>query len=438
MTASQTVAATIARERMIEVQGRVLAAFSGGADSTALVLLLSELGYDLSLGHVDHGLREESAAEAGRCARVAESLGIPFFSRRVSVSPPTQAEARRVRYLALEEMAAEAGASRIATGHTLDDEVETVRLRLDRGGFGLGIPPVRGAVVRPLLDLRRAETEEVCCAHGIEYLTDPSNFNPRYRRVAVRAGLASAPQGEIFRLARVGQAARALATGTDAAADELWRRIAFCTGPQVRLGRSALRDAPAPVGGALLRRAAGKLGLELTSGAVADALAKVVPVTGARLDLPGGHAVWSERAEVVLGRHEVDKVLPEMQIPVPGSARLPAWGLTFSAEPVPLPAGRRAAPADRLSEYVDASQLGESLVVRQWRPGDRFHPLGAPGSRKLQDFFVDAGVPCARRRQVPVVAAGDRIVWVAGHRLDDRFKLGPATTAVLRLTVEAA
>ncbi|MEX0789723.1 MAG: tRNA lysidine(34) synthetase TilS, partial [Actinomycetota bacterium] len=88
-------------------------------------------------------------------------------------------------------------------------------------------------------------------------------------------------------------------------------------------------------------------------------------------------------------------------------------------------------------ELIDAAVVQAGLAVRQWRAGDRFRPLGAPGSRKLQDFFVDAGVPREARHSVPLIVCGEDIVWVGGHRLDDRFKVTPATTETLRLTLTA-
>ncbi|MEX0789738.1 MAG: tRNA lysidine(34) synthetase TilS, partial [Actinomycetota bacterium] len=160
MTPAERAADAIARHQMLLPGERVLAGFSGGADSTAMVLLLKELGYEVILGHVDHGMRPCSSDDARHCRAVARRLGLEYSESRVQVEPATQAEARRVRYAALQRMAAAGGAGRIATGHTMDDQAETVMLRLDRGGYGLGIPPVRDNIVRPILNLRRKDTEQ--------------------------------------------------------------------------------------------------------------------------------------------------------------------------------------------------------------------------------------------------------------------------------------
>ncbi|HEX2149923.1 MAG TPA: tRNA lysidine(34) synthetase TilS [Actinomycetota bacterium] len=435
MTPAETAADTIARHQMLLPGDRVLAAFSGGADSTALVLVLQQLGYDVVLGHVDHGMRPGSSGDARHCKSVARRLGLPFLQASVTVDPPTQSEARRVRYQALQTMADGCGATRIATGHTMDDQAETVMLRLGRGGYGLGIPPVRDNIIRPILELRRRDTEQVCRLARLDFCMDPSNRNLKYRRVAVRADLASSPGGEIARLAALARTTRAESDAVLAEVNRLWPSLAGTIPDGVCLVRAALAQASAAVRTQLIRRAAGELGLELSSRVVRDIIGKVVPVTGARLALRGNLWVWSERDRLVFGRFELPRALPQVTVRVPGTTALPGWDTQITVERGgPLTAWS----TDRSTELVDASLLGAGLAVRQWKPGDRFRPLGAPGTRKVQDFFVDAGVPRTLRHTVPLVVSGDNIVWVGGHRVDDRFKVNAETTQVLRLTLTTA
>jgi len=179
------VAAWIKAAALLDPSEKVFVAFSGGADSTALAIVLNKLGYRVSLGHVDHRMRAESALDAEHCARIAGQMGLSLRVTRVSVNPSTEAAARNQRYPALLSMAQAAGCRSIATGHTLNDQAETVMMRLQRGGFGLGIPPQRTLagrtlaegcrVVRPLLQISRAETQAVCDEAGIVYIEDPSN-----------------------------------------------------------------------------------------------------------------------------------------------------------------------------------------------------------------------------------------------------------------------
>ena len=312
---------------------------------------------------------------AGRWPRTCD---LTVYEKKVKVDPPTQAEARRVRYLALEQMAKDSGADRIATGHTADDQAETVVLRLDRGGYGMGIPPVRGAVIRPLLDLRRRDTESVCRRAGIEFCMDPSNKNPKYRRIAVRARLAGASDAEIGRLTAAADEAWRSTQAVAQRVEVLWPGISTTSDREVRIARRRLQQTEEPVKQQLVRRAAVGMGLELTNQVVKDILRKVVPVTGARLALPGGLSVWSERKEVVIrSLRTAENAAPG--IPEDARDHNPA-GMGSRAKPGGLPdaartrwgprsihrAGRRRSP--------DRRNFGPTVAARRPVP-----PPGRPG-----------------------------------------------------------
>ncbi len=187
---------TCQRRRLLGASDRVVAALSGGPDSTALVAVLAALRdagrlASLSAIHVDHRLRPDSARDGEACAHLCRRLGVPLLRVEVEVAPGNvQAQARRARYAALRLAAARAGATRIATGHTRSDQAETVLLRLLRGSGarGLsGIPPRRGPIVRPLIDRSRREVLAYLRARRLSWLEDPTNASPRYLRNRVRA-----------------------------------------------------------------------------------------------------------------------------------------------------------------------------------------------------------------------------------------------------------
>lgn len=169
-------------------KGPVALAVSGGPDSTALMILARSFGLEGVVVHVDHGLRDGSEREAGVVAKSAQALGFAFESRRVEVldGPDLEARARRARYEALPPT--------VLTGHTMDDQAETVLLNVLRGSATDGLRGMRyelaratgGRVIRPLLGLRRSETELLCQLWGLEVVTDPSNRDPRFRRNRVR------------------------------------------------------------------------------------------------------------------------------------------------------------------------------------------------------------------------------------------------------------
>jgi tRNA(Ile)-lysidine synthase len=159
---------------------KVDCAFSGGADSTALLILATAAGLHVTAHHVDHGLRPESSTEANRAQVIAEQLGVAIVVHRVDVDPGPnlEARARKARFAALP-----AGS---LTGHTADDQAETVLIRLLRGAGVTGLAAIPPGPTHPLLALRRHETVAICATRGIEPIIDPSNSDPAMWRNRVR------------------------------------------------------------------------------------------------------------------------------------------------------------------------------------------------------------------------------------------------------------
>lgn len=187
---------TVRRYKMFPQGQTVLVAVSGGPDSMCLIDVLGRLSSDsgltLDVAHVDHGLNSASREIAARVARHAAESGYDAHVVRAPdlAGPNLQARARAFRYGFFETIARQIGASAIATGHTLDDRVETTLQRLIHGaGTAViaGIPPVDGGRARPLIEIRRAETRSYCETRGLEFVDDPANSDDRFERAAVRA-----------------------------------------------------------------------------------------------------------------------------------------------------------------------------------------------------------------------------------------------------------
>lgn len=410
----------------------MLVAFSGGPDSTALALVLASGGCDVVLGHVDHAMRPESAADARHCVAVAATLGLPIDVVRLAEAPAGEAAAREARYGALESMAQRAGATEIATGHTLDDDAETVLLRLGRGGYPLGIPPRRGRVVRPLLAMRRRETVALCEACGIPVLADPTNLDERFARNHIRHSVLPLLGDEaIVGLARLADATRRAKQRHDDVVDRLLSAVSRPPRPDclLRLDRQALAGLPGSLRGGILRRALQGIGMEPSSRLVHDLAMKLVPVPGVRLDLPGGLVAWAEAGDVLAGR--LLAPLSPAPVRLPGATTLPDWGIEVLTETLAPPTTLRTGPWEAL---LDGRTAGD-LEIRPRRAGDRYRPLGALGRRKLQDVLVDRKVPRAARDRVPLLTIGGRLAWVAGHGIDHDFRITPASDSALRVRI---
>jgi tRNA(Ile)-lysidine synthase len=422
----------------------VLVAVSGGMDSVTLLHLLHAVApaesLRLAVGHVDHGLRAESRTDLAFVADYATRLGVPCYMRRVDVRARMQAcgesleeAARELRYAALAEMAAEAGATRIATGHTADDQAETVLMRVLRGTgvSGLaGIPPRRDAIIRPLLPLWRHDVEAYIAAHGLAYRSDSSNADREILRNRLRLELL--PQLEYLyapqlraRLVHLAQMARDDDAVLDAQARAHYRAAARTQAGGVLLP-------PLDVPPALVRRAWRIAVTEVTGGCEDVSFEHLAAVAalpvGRAVSLPGVQ-VRREQDGYFFFRHAA-AALTSAPLPVPGRVHWPDVG-TLTATPAPL-----APPVGGDTALLDADEVRGPLTVRAWQPGDRFCPYSAPGARPVQDIFTDAGVPRRLRTQVPVVEDADGIVWLAGFRIADRVKMTATTQAVLRLQIE--
>lgn len=294
----------------------ILVACSGGADSVALAAALGDraagglrASLRVAVGHVDHGLREGSAAEAEQVAALAARLGLPFFCERLQGLAPAvardglEAAARTARYAALARLAVAAGTPVVATAHTRSDQAETVLLRLFRGAGPGALSGVRASrpltptegspgplrLVRPLLAVSRADTEGCCRARGLPFLSDPHNADPRRARARIRTELPRL--SELFnpRLEEALAGAAALAADED----DLLGRMADAELERARVDGGVSARALLALHPALRRRCL--LACAVAAGvrperAHLERLAALLDRREARLDLPGGRA----------------------------------------------------------------------------------------------------------------------------------------------------
>jgi tRNA(Ile)-lysidine synthase len=412
----------------------VLAMVSGGADSTCLMHVLAAV-HDGPVGvlAVDHGLRPGSGDEADVVLAAARALGLAAQLEAVAVAPGPglQERAREARLAAARRLAAREGYARIATGHTASDQAETVLFRLARGTGrtgALGMAPRRDELVRPLLCVTGAETRAWCRERGLAVADDPSNRDTAFARARVRAGLAPAlaavhPRAEANLAAfaeRLRDEAELLAPLVDAA----WARTAAGGG----LRAAALAAEPPAMRRLLVRRLGAEAGLPagaLAAEPLERALALLDGPSGAAADLAGGWAAALDGGLLMLAPGVLPALPDPVVLAVPGRASLGALSVRASRGPAVAPAPARVAV------------LPEGpLSLRPPRPGDRV-ALAGGGHAAVGRLLATAGVPARLRRDVPVVATAERVVWVAGHRAAHDLLAPPGAPAVV-LELEAA
>jgi len=442
----------------------VLVAVSGGPDSVALLHILfgvrDEFGLRLHVAHLNHMLRgEQGARDARFVTELATRLHLPCtceerdvraFQKR-SANSSLEDAARQVRYQFLNETADRAGATRIALGHMADDQAETVLLHLVRGTglSGLrGMLPVRGRIIRPLLLVRRDEITAFLEAEGIAYCTDETNVERQFARNKIRQDVIPLLQREfnprvVDSIVRSAQVVRSA---------ELWAQIELARSfdrlvlerdeTRLRFSAKALMDSPMMLRRLAIRRAirecsALTLNLGLAHVEATEALLFLDSRRG-RISLPEGLVAERDGGHLEIRRESVKKTDEKWSftVEIPGTYRIPGSDQSITFEILSERGDSSGPPQTESQEaFLDWGRVTGDLVIRNRRPGDRFHPLGAPGSRKLKDFFIDIKVPQPDRDRVPLLVDDEGVICVLEYVIAERVRVRPETRTFLHIVL---
>jgi tRNA(Ile)-lysidine synthase len=457
----ERVRATIHERQLLPPEGgTVIVGYSGGADSTALLHLMTRLQGEFNLrvhaAHLHHGMRLEADDDVRVCEAVCAGLGVPLHVERVDVPALAQAQrvsleeaGRNARYAFFDRLARELNAVAVALAHTRDDQIETILINLLRGTGprGLcGMPYKRDHIIRPLLDATRAQTHQYCAAHGLPTIFDSTNLDPHQLRRRVRMelipllrDLSPAFDRHLLRLADILENEEAwwdyevrslLECGSVASADaetllqhsKVGRE--FFTHLHPAMQRRVLRE--------WLRARVGALRLppyEILEGI-------------RRAALEGKRTSWqlsdtlhltTDEAALTLHTKPPDPEPYEYPVQLETPILIPQAGAWLEARLLnaPLPS-LEATPDDA---FLDADAVQGQLVVRNGRRGDRFQPLGMPAPKKLSDIFIDRKIPRAERWWLPLLCDAAGILWVPGYTIAARARITPDTRRVLHITL---
>lgn len=447
---------TIQKYSLLTGGDRVLAALSGGPDSVCLLSLLdrlkSEYGLTLLAAYIDHGLRpRETPQEVSFCSALCAGLDVPFFTRKIDVLSfaeerglNKQEAARELRYHALEEIAREQGAHKLAVGHTADDQIETVLMRLIRGAgpSGLsGIPPVRNNIVRPLIEIERPAIERFLAEEKIGFIVDSSNAAADYLRNRLRREVLP------FIKAANPEAARAIGRTAEILREEeryfdlqvtktLMRLISRRTDELIELFLLPMETMDKVILRRVLRRALeetkGLRGVTLTN--VEDIIRLVKEgASGDRLHMPRGVRAVKGYATLLI-TSAAPAALPDYVLNGPGELVLKEASVVIRCAVIGGPPAAETADG-RTTALFSADKLRFPLCFRSRRPGDYFYPLGFGKRKKLQDYFVDEKVPRDARSAVPLLVNEGEIAWVVGYRLDERYRIDKSAASILKCEV---
>lgn len=444
----------IDRHKLLSRGERVLVGVSGGVDSVVLLHALGALGFEREVAHVNFGLRgADSDGDEAFVRQLCQEQGVPVHVDTPSTARyaedhalSIQMAARELRYAFFERIARDGGLRRLALGHHVEDQAETVLLHLLRGAGPEGLagmdvmrrlsPECVTQVIRPLLDMHRAEIEAFAREQGIAWRTDDTNRDAKYRRGILRADVLPLLEqgwgpGVARNIARSAEHMRRYLEDAilPALGDAFARTAQSCT-----LDGAALAELTTVWRRRIILEALRRWlpGVEGTSAVVEEIAALLQAQVGRRMVFRHG-VVWRTRKGLLFEQPEgraqqvPDPMPVHMGTPVALHEGLLCVDM-LDARPERLD---RRAPE---TVFADASRLRFPLQARRWRHGDWFQPLGMAGKKKVSDFLTDERVRPDRREDTWLLLSGDEVVWVVGRRLAEPYRITSRTTSFAQLS----
>jgi tRNA(Ile)-lysidine synthase len=441
---------TVARYGLLKRGDKVLVACSGGADSMALLCALLELrgeyGLKIAVAHFNHRLRRAAAEDELFVIGMTQKLGLPVYVRRENIRDYAEKKGlnieeagRERRYKFLRETAVRIGAARVSTAHTLNDQAETVLMRILRGSGPTGLggisPCIDGLIIRPLIEVKRREVEAYLRARKIPYREDETNRDLRHRRNRVRLRLVPYLEKnfepEIVRhLGRLAEISREEERVWETYSQAEAKRTILRERGRILLDARRLSVLPPALGRRLVRAFLRGVKGDLRRFSFRDVEAVRRLDERKEAALPGKFVFRREKGLISIKEIAKPRLLYNYKWDAKKRLAIPETGLSFAGKLkqrgkkslLPFDNARRA--------VVDAGKVRLPLLVRSRREGDRYRPLGAPGRKKLKEIMRAKGIPAGERNRLPVFLSGGKIIWVPGLPVSEDFKITPATRKI--------
>ena len=436
----QQIESFIADNHLLDKSAPVVVGISGGADSVALLHVLTRLGYACIACHCNFNLRgDESLRDRNFTCEIARQWGIPFDEVSFDTEPyarenglSIEMACRRLRYDWFEEKRLQYGAQAIAVAHHRDDSVETLLLNLVRGTGITGLTSMRprnGFVVRPFLPVSRQEIEQYLSDQKLSHVVDHTNLEAIYVRNKIRLEVLPLlrtinPSADRSIYATM-QNLREVERVYRQAIEQEQREVLVAEGAQVRIPIDRLRALPSPR--AFL--------FELLSphGFVPDQIDEILTACdgeSGRVFLVPGQRVVKDRDALIWVQQEADLSADDVVVTI-ASARDAEAFLEGRLSYRCVSSESYEVPRDKAYASFDLDKITFPLTVRRWRIGDRFRPFGMKGSRKLSDYFADRKYSLIDKSNALLLCSGDTILWILGERTADGYRVTPDTKRII-------
>lgn len=451
---------TIIEHHLIKPGDSVLIALSGGPDSVGLLNLLLSLRekYSLKLAaaHLDHALRTNSARDRQFCKKLCQKLKIRFHSKRMNIAGMAKRKkftleeaGRQARYEYFHLLAAQYGYSKIATGHTLDDNVETILLNLIRGTglHGLsGIPIQRDNIIRPLLNIEKQEIQAFLKSAKLPYLKDPTNRSTKFSRNRIR--LTILPE-----IGKINPSAKAnIARMAANVAEELEfinEQVKLAT--EITLDKAGknkivldlrkLREYDKSLKKKVIEESFRRLS-EAPERLSSDTLSRILKVidgkSGVKTSLDRNIFLENSQDRIAISRSTArlvtDKAVQSdkfVKIKIPGITELPTQDIYLESRILEI-APVKSLKGDNKIAYLDNDKM-KNVNLRFWRKGDKIKPFGMSGHKLLSDIFIDRKIPEFDRQTTPLILSNGEIAWIPGVMISEDFKVDENTKEILEI-----
>ncbi len=442
----KTVQQFVKTKGLLQPGQTIVAAVSGGADSMVMLRVLKALqplwNFDIVVAHLNYGLRGKASDGDEALVRTqSKEYGFAFSVKKVSVMKAARAAkrsvqetARDIRYAFFEEVAEQHGADAVLTAHHADDNTETMFFNFLRGSGidGLaGIPEHRGMIIRPMLCVTRKQILTFAKDSKVKFRSDASNAHDDYTRNFLRNNVIPVLQHRINpslheTLKNESDLFRAASDFVAAETETAMRRSVS----NAVIDLKSFNTFHPFLQQHVIRRMVKERGIEPSFILIRSILALADQQKGSAADLRQGWIAERLASGIELKYSSAER---PFNVVLKREGTIRAGEYSVSVRYMALP--RNIKRTDPSIEYVDAATITFPLIIRSWKHGDTFVPLGMRGEKKLSDFFGELKLSSSEKMKIPVVECGGAIVWVAGKRLDERFKLTDSTTAVYQLTI---